>query len=250
MIREAVAAAWTWCVLAGLITLFFPFILLWRLIGWPVDRVNYWGGRLFRIAGATTARLTPRWHFSVRGEFPANPRLPFVVVANHESMSDILLLSMLPWEMKWLAKVELMWVPVLGWVMWAARDIGVRRGRASSARQAMDACRKRLDGGVCVMIFPEGTRSTTAQLLPFKDGAFRLARDAGVPILPIAIYGTRNAIARRDWRINPAIAIAEVLSPEPTEGVTDQQALKARVKEKIEAARERLRLELEGNPLT
>jgi 1-acyl-sn-glycerol-3-phosphate acyltransferase len=95
---------------------------------------------------------------------------------------------------------------------------------------------------VSVIIFPEGTRSPTDQLLPFKDGAFRLAIEAGVPILPLAIYGTRNAIARHDWRIHPATAVVEVLEPEPTTGV-DQHELKQRVRSRIEAARERLRQE-------
>ena len=72
--------------------------------------------------------------------------------------------------------------------------------------------------GVSVILFPEGTRAPSRELLPFKDGAFRLAIDAGVPILPLAIYGTRNAIARHDWRINPATAMVEVLEPEPTAG--------------------------------
>jgi 1-acyl-sn-glycerol-3-phosphate acyltransferase len=241
-VRNVVAAIWTWSVLILSLVLFFPAIMVWRIVGWPFDRVNYHGGRLFRLAGALTARLTPRWHFTVRGTLPANPRHPYVVVANHESFADMLLLCLLPWEMKWLSKVEIMWVPMLGWLMWAARDVGIKRGRAASARLAMAACRERLAGRVSVIIFPEGTRSSTDQLLPFKDGAFRLAIEAGVPILPLAIYGTRDAIARHDWRINPATAVVEVLEPEPTTGV-DQRELKERVRSRIAAARERLRQE-------
>lgn len=241
-IRNVIAAIWTWSVLAGSLVLFFPLIMAWRILGWPFDRMNYFGGRLFRLAGALTARLTPRWNFKVRGVFPTNPRHPYVVVANHESFADMLLLCLLPWEMKWLSKIEIMWVPVLGWLMWAARDVGVKRGRTASAKLAMAECRKRLAGHVSVIFFPEGTRAPTDQLLPFKDGAFRLAIDAGVPILPVAIHGTRNAIARHDWRINPATAVVEVLEPEPTAGVGLQE-LKARVRQRIEAARDRLRLE-------
>ncbi len=241
-IRNAIAAAWAWFVLIGCITLFMPLIVLWRLIGWPIDPMNYYCGRLFRIAAVIMVRLTPRWHFSVRGTLPANPRLPYIVVANHESFADILLLSHLPWEMKWLSKVELMWIPVLGWAMWGARDVGVHRGRGTSARLAMAACRVRLANHVSIMIFPEGTRSPTTELLPFKDGAFRLAVETGVPILPVAIHGTRDAMAKRDWRINPATAIVEVLAPEPSVGV-DQKELKRRVRDRIEAARNRLREE-------
>jgi 1-acyl-sn-glycerol-3-phosphate acyltransferase len=239
-LRNTVATVWSWLVLALCVSLVTPLILLWRVIGWPVDRANYLGGRLFRLTAVVMVRLTPRWHFRVTGLLPANPRLPYVVVANHESFADILLLSHLPWEMKWFSKVELMWIPIMGWAMWGAGDIGVKRGRAVSARQAMAAARRRLEQKVSVMIFPEGTRSPTRDLLPFKDGAFRLAVDAGVPILPLAIHGTRNAIARHDWRIGPATAVVEVLEPISSQGIT-QRELKERVRAAIEAARERLR---------
>jgi 1-acyl-sn-glycerol-3-phosphate acyltransferase len=239
-IRNTIAAIWTWFVLAACLTLFMPIIVLWRIVGWPFDRMNYFGGRLFRQAGAMTVRLTPRWHFAVRGTLPVDPRLPYIVVANHESFADMLLLCLLPWEMKFFSKVEIMWIPILGWSMWAARDVGVKRGRAVSARLAMAACRERLRHHVSVLIFPEGTRSPTSEMLPFKDGAFRLAVDSGVPILPLAIHGTRNAIARHDWRINAATATVEVLPPIPTAGV-NQQELKQLVRATIEAARTRMR---------
>jgi 1-acyl-sn-glycerol-3-phosphate acyltransferase len=133
-------------------------------------------------------------------------------------------------------------VPIMGWAMWGARDIGVKRGSARSARSAIAASIERLTHHVSVMMFPEGTRSPTSEMLPFKDGAFRLAIDAGVPILPLAIHGTRNAIRPHDWRINPATAIVEVLEPEPTAGVSVEE-LKSRVRARIEAARDRLRTE-------
>ncbi len=220
----------------------FPLVSFFRIVGWPFDRVNYIGGRIFRWAGLWTTWTTPRWSFSVRGTPPTNPRLPYVVVANHESFSDILLLCQLPWEMKWLSKIELMKIPVLGWTMWMANDIPVKRGRAASAKEAIANCRERLRQHCSVMMFPEGTRSLTEELLPFKDGAFRLAIDAGVPILPLAIHGTRNAIAKHDWRINPAVAVVEILEPVESSGKTTAE-LKQLVRLRIEAARDRMRSE-------
>ena len=125
----------------------------------------------------------------------------------------------------------------------AMTAIRMAGGKASSARDAMRACRRRLESNVSVMIFPEGTRSRSEEMLPFKDGAFRLAIEAGVPILPLAIHGTRQAIAKHDWRIGPARAIVEVLDPESTEGLTlaDVPALKARVRERIARARDALK---------
>jgi 1-acyl-sn-glycerol-3-phosphate acyltransferase len=244
-LRTTLASIWTWSMLGLSIAVLFPVVSLFRILGWPFDRVNYVGGRIFRWVGLWTAATTPRWKFSVRGTPPADPRRPYVVVANHESFSDILLLCHLPWEMKWLSKVEIMKIPVLGWVMWMANDIPVKRGRAVSVRDAMAACRERLAQRCSVMMFPEGTRSLTEEMLPFKDGAFRLAIDAGVPILPLALHGTRDAIAKHDWRINPAVAVVEILEPIESAGKTTA-ALKQEARDRIEAARNKLRLEMKG----
>lgn len=243
---DTLASIWTWAILALLVAVTFPLILVWRFVGWPLDPWNYAGGLLFRRIAWAVQALTPRWKFESRGAFPANPRLPYVAVANHESFADIILISTLPWEMKWLSKASLMMIPVFGWTMWAVRDVRVHRGRASSARDAMKACAARLRGRVSVMIFPEGTRSRTDEMLPFKDGAFRLAIETGTPILPLALHGTRQAIAKHDWRIGPSHAVVEVLEPEPVEGLTlkDLPALKQRVRERIFEARERLKEEV------
>ena len=173
---------------------------------------------------------------------PADPRRPYVVVSNHESFADILLISHLPWEMKWLSKAELFRLPVLGWLMRLAGDIPLQRGFGPSAIEAMAKCREALANRVSVMIFPEGTRSATADLLPFKDGAFRLAIDAGVPILPLVVRGTGTALPKHDWRFARSTAVVKVLEPVETDGLTvaDVPALKERVREIIVAARDAL----------
>jgi 1-acyl-sn-glycerol-3-phosphate acyltransferase len=165
-----------------------------------------------------------------------------VVVSNHESFTDILLISHLPWEMKWLSKAELFRIPIMGWMMWLVGDIPVKRGFGPSAIEAMARCRKALANRVSVMIFPEGTRSRTAELLPFKDGAFRLAIEAGVPILPLAVSGTRTALPKHDWRFGRSVAEVQVLEPVETAGmsVDDVPALKQRVRQIIITARDAL----------
>jgi 1-acyl-sn-glycerol-3-phosphate acyltransferase len=173
---------------------------------------------------------------------PEDPRRPFVVVSNHESFADILLISHLPWEMKWLSKAELFRIPIMGWMMWLVGDIPVKRGFGPSAVEAMERCRKALDNRVSVMIFPEGTRSKTAELLPFKDGAFRLAIEAGVPILPLAVSGTATALRKHDWRFGRSDAEVRVLEPVETAGLSlsDVPELKARVRQTIVEARDAL----------
>ena len=164
-------------------------------------------------------------------------------VSNHESFVDILLISHLPWEMKWLSKVEILRIPVLGWDMWLAGDVPVERGTARSAVKAMRRCAEILAQRVSVIIFPEGTRSPTGEMLPFKDGAFRLAIDAGVPILPLVVSGTGTALPKHGWRFGRSNAEVRVLPPVETTGLTtaDVGTLKQRVREVIERARQELR---------
>jgi 1-acyl-sn-glycerol-3-phosphate acyltransferase len=159
------------------------------------------------------------------------------VVSNHESFVDILLISHLPWEMKWLSKKELFKIPVAGWLMRMARDVEVDRADRASGSKALEECRKRLDDHVSVMIFPEGTRSTSGDLLPFKDGAFRLAIEAGVPILPLAVHGAATALPKHDWRFGRSTAEVRVLEPISTQGMTldDVDRLKSQVRARIVA---------------
>ena len=207
------------------------------------DPGRYAVGYLFRRIGPVMATLHPLWRFRTSGTPPANPRRPYVVVSNHESFADILLISHLPWEMKWLSKAELFKVPVLGWLMRLAGDIPVRRGEGRSAVEALQRCRTVLKRRVSVMIFPEGTRSPTPDMLPFKDGAFRLAIDAGVPVLPIAVSGTGTALPKHGWRFGRAKAEVRVLEPIETTGLTvkDVHALRERVRKMILEARDALR---------
>jgi 1-acyl-sn-glycerol-3-phosphate acyltransferase len=239
---QSLVSLWAWLVLIACILVWFPLMALIRLVTAPFDQGRYAVGYFFRRIGPVMASLNPLWHFGYTGAMPPDPRRPFVVVSNHESFADILLISHLPWEMKWLSKAELFRIPVMGWMMQLAGDIPVKRGFGPSAVEAMAQCREILKRRVSVMIFPEGTRSTTADLLPFKDGAFRLAIDAGVPVLPLVVRGTGTALPKHDWRFGRSTAVVKVLEPVETEGLTaeDVPTLKAKVREMIVRGREQL----------
>jgi 1-acyl-sn-glycerol-3-phosphate acyltransferase len=119
----------------------------------------------------------------------------------------------------------------------------VLRGVRRSAVEALRRAREILAQRVSVVIFPEGTRSTTGDLLPFKDGAFRLAIEAGVPILPLAVSGTSTVLRKHDWRFGRSRAEVRVLPPVETTGLTlkDVPALRERVRDMIVKARDELR---------
>lgn len=230
-------SVWSWFVFGACIALWLPLMSIVWLVTAPFDPSRYWTGYLFRKLTVVHEKLNPLWTFRVGGTMPANPRNPYVVVSNHESFVDILLISHLPWEMKWLSKKELFKIPVAGWLMRLARDVEVDRSDRASGSKALEQCRERLDDHVSVMIFPEGTRSTTGDLLPFKDGAFKLAIEAQVPVLPLAVHGAATALPKHDWRFGRSTAEVRVLEPVSTEGLTldDLDTLKATVRERIVA---------------
>lgn len=202
----------------------------------PFDRNRVVAGRYLRIVGTVLAKTFPPWRLRVEGRFPGKG--PYVVVANHQSMLDILLLSHVPREMKWVAKEELFRVPWVGWMLRMTGDIPVRRGDPESGGEALARARQYLENGMSVMIFPEGTRSAKGTLLPFKSGAFRLAIEAGVPVLPIAVHGTAHGMPKGGPWVRPCRATARLLEPVPVTGYSPDEATKLRdaVRARIAAA--------------
>jgi len=238
--------AWVWTTTVLTVLFGFVYVSLVWLVTAPFDPGRYAAGRAFRQLAVFCTWLNPYWSFETSGVRVRDPRRPYVAVSNHESYADIFLLSHLPWEMKWLSKDTIFKIPVMGWMMTMAGDIRLTRGNRDSAANAILQCRDRLAKKVSVMIFPEGTRSRTADLLPFKDGAFRLAIEAGAPILPIAVAGTRYAMAKGSFRFKRAHARCRVLEPIETAGMTldDVSALKTRTRAVIDDARHALMHEL------
>ncbi len=240
-----VCSVWGWLLLATFVLLFTPLVALVRLATWPFDRGAYAAGYLFRKVVVPPSTLNPLWTFRTSGQLPDDMRRPYVVVANHESFVDMLLISHLPTEMKWLSKSEIMNIPFLGWMMHLARDVKLVRDDRNSGPKALEACRGRLDDNVSVMIFPEGSRSKTGDLNKFKPGAFRLAIDNGHPILPLAVHGTRECLQANDWRMGRATAEVRVLEPIETSSLSrdDLPALRDQVRALISATRDELRSE-------
>jgi 1-acyl-sn-glycerol-3-phosphate acyltransferase len=243
---QRLVTAWAWTLWVLIVLVSFPVVGLVFLATAPFDPGRYAAGRTFRVLGSCCGRVVPWWHFRTTGRIVRDPRRPYVAVSNHESYADIFLLSHLPWEMKWLAKKTIFNIPVMGWVMRMAGDVPLVRGNRESAVGALARCRDRLARRVSVMIFPEGTRSATDELLPFKDGAFHLAVEAQVPVLPIAIAGTRACMAKHSFRVSRARAACRVLDPIATDGLgpADVPALRDRVRALIDAARRDLAAEL------
>lgn len=237
-----VVSVWIWLTTALVAAVWFPLMTVVYVATAPFDPGRYAVGRWFRRAAITCVALNPLWRFRTSGIVPEDPRRPYVAVSNHESFADIFLISHLPWEMKWLSKEAIFKIPVMGWMMRMAGDVPVKRNVRSSRAEALDQCRDRLAKRVSVMIFPEGTRSRDDDLLPFKDGAFRLAIETGTPVLPLVVAGTRHAMAKGSFVFRRARAEVRALPPISTDGlsVADAPALRERVRQLIAAERARL----------
>jgi 1-acyl-sn-glycerol-3-phosphate acyltransferase len=152
-----------------------------------------------------------------------DPRKAYVMVLNHNSMVDIISIYNLPLIFKWVSKKEVYRIPIVGQLLFAHGDIVINR---ASAKEAMQLVHTRglewLKKGASVSIFPEGTRSKDREIHNFKAGAFVLAKDAGVPILPIVLDGT-NTMVRNGWLMNWRNKITiRILPPVSAEDVVNR----------------------------
>ena len=178
------------------------------------DPVRYRTGYLFRRLDKALTWANSSWRLHISGETVENPRRPYVVVSNHQSLADIPLISNLPWEMKWIGKEELFRLPVIGWMMHLAGDISVDRKNARSGAKAMLKAQRYLEQNCSVMIFPEGTRTLDGRVRQFTDGAFHLAIRAKATILPMVIEGSFNCIPKNSWKFGePSDIRLKILPP-------------------------------------
>jgi 1-acyl-sn-glycerol-3-phosphate acyltransferase len=139
---------------------------------------------------------------------------PYVMVINHNSGFDIFASYIIPLNFRWVSKKEVFWVPFMGPLLYIHGDIPINRGNAAAAMaKVIEDGKLWLGRGASVAIFPEGTRSKDGEIHRFKAGAFNLAKEAGVEILPVVMTGTNNMF-RKKWLVNWTNHIAiKVLKP-------------------------------------
>jgi 1-acyl-sn-glycerol-3-phosphate acyltransferase len=194
-----------------------------------------WARTVLRGAG-TPVRITGRERIPLGG--------PVVYASNHSSMFDIwALASALPGSIRFVAKQELTRIPVFGRAMLAAGHVAIDRGSRARAMEAYArAARVIHELGVSTVVFPEGTRSRTGELLPFKNAPFGLAIAAHVPLVPVYVHDTFRILPKGGWRLRPTPIRVFVGEPIPTAGMTldDREALRERARAAILALRERV----------
>lgn len=175
---------------------FIPYGLVW-IVAFPFDKRRVVNRRLTMSWGRYYTWLIPGWKVSIEGEDNINPDRVYIILSNHQSLADIVILNNIRYGFTWVSKIENFRVPFLGWVMVMNRDIKLRRGSLSSIKRMMKDSLKELDRGNSILIFPEGTRSLDGEIGPFRDGAFKIAETSKLPILPIVVDGSGNALPKR-----------------------------------------------------
>ncbi|MCK4853098.1 MAG: 1-acyl-sn-glycerol-3-phosphate acyltransferase [Bacteroidales bacterium] len=171
-------------------------VLIWLVTRWFDRRLVVL--HLFScLWGSLYIWFNPLWRVRVKGRRNIPWRRSCVIVSNHQSMLDILVLYHLFVPYKWVSKKENFRIPIIGWNMRLNDYLEIERGQKNSYERLMNKARKTLGMGSSVMIFPEGTRYSGDHLGPFKVGAFRMAIDNKVNIVPIVMEGTARALPKK-----------------------------------------------------
>lgn len=229
-LAKTLASYGLWALILLTCPIFFVVALLVWLVTVPFDRRL----RVLHLYSCAWASLYtyvfPYWRTLVRNRDRLRNDTAYVVVSNHQSLLDILVLFRLYRHFKWVSKEEIFRLPFIGWNMALNRYIRIRRGDRQDAVRMMAACGEALESGSSIMIFPEGTRSLDGELRDFRHGAFTLALRHHVPILPIVLDGTLDALPKHGVTSPGADIVIQVLDPIPVDGFTDVDGLRDHVR--------------------
>lgn len=212
---------WLWLVLL-------PSVVLFTIIAAPVAILAcLFGGQRFanlRIAALWArliARLTPV-RVEIEGMENVEPGRSYVVVANHQSQYDIpVIYGFCGLDLRWVMKAEIGRIPFVAQGCRAIGHIFIDRSDPEQARAAINRAVADLPDGTGVLFFPEGTRSRNGELLRFRKGAFRVAIDRGLPVLPMTVTGTRAILQPGSFRVRPGrarLVIHPPIDPDPGAG--------------------------------
>ena len=223
-------------------TLFIPALIIWACT-LPFDKRQVWLHMYTSLWACLYLWTMPAWSVRTAGREKIRKNTSYLVVSNHQSSLDILVAFRLFFPFKWVSKVEMFRVPFIGWNMALNNYIRIVRGSEISRKKMMTACERALSKGCSLFFFPEGTRSRTGRLKPFKPGAFILAHQMKRPILTVAINGTKDALPKASLtfqgRYDIRIEVLEEIAYEEFAHLTVEQT--------AEMVRERIALHVDDH---
>lgn len=224
MASDTMLSSLYYVFLIALCTIFLVLSAVVLVITWPFQKSRRLVHELSRVLVRIFFFVPPCWRHRVIGMEHIDRRKSYVIVINHRAMIDIPALYFLPLNFRWVSKREVFRIPFFGQFLKIHGDICIDRGRASEAMaQLLREGGKWLGRGASVAIFPEGTRSKDGEIRRFKAGAFLLAKELGVPILPVVMDGTRTLMRPNllfNWgnririRVLPPVSADEVAASE------------------------------------
>lgn len=226
-IRLITTALWSaWFFTSGVFMV--AISVLVTLVTFPFDKnrriIHYWGG----VWSSLYFWTNPFWRREYIGLSNIDPSKTYVIVANHTSYWDILVLYAMFKPFKFVSKEAIFNMPNIGLQMRLAQYVKIVRGELKSIREMIGTCKKWLNQGSSVLIFAEGTRSEDGEIHPFKDGAFRLAVDCNVPLIPIVIDGTYEVLPKIQTLLKFQSDITVCVMPEVNAADFDRSSGKMR----------------------
>jgi len=185
-----------WIIGILFIIIFFPINCVVWIFSLPFDRNRASIHMILMWQSYLLVKMIPIWKIKIEGREKAVKGVTYVIISNHQSVLDTLIINCLRYRFKWVSKIENMKIPVLGLYLRMADYITVNRGNEESKVEMLEKSLNCLKNGTSVMIFPEGTRSKDMEVALFKRGAFQLAIEAGVPVLPVMLEGTGGILPK------------------------------------------------------
>lgn len=211
---------------------------------WPFDKARRVVHELSRVAVRIFFGIPPFWRFRIEGLEHVDKKGRYVIVLNHQAMSDIPALYFVPLNFRWVSKREVFKIPFFGQLLRLHGDICINRGKAAEAmEQLLRDGALWIERGASVAIFPEGTRSKDGEIHRFKAGAFELARKVQVPILPVVLEGTERLIHKNRlfrWRNTVTVKVLEPVSVQEVLS-TESKELAEQIHDRMAEARGKIR---------
>lgn len=184
---------YVWMYYVLLFSTFFVFILITFLVTFLFDKYRRIPNKALGFMAYLMIHPTPSWKIEMEGMEKFDDSKPTIFIGNHQSFMDIPLAYQLPWNMKWVVKQSMAYIPVMGWLVTLTGQLTINRSSKSALKKLSNLVNP-LKELVPVMIFPEGTRSLDGEIKSFKNGAFLLAMEHGFNIQPIVIDGAYGAL--------------------------------------------------------
>lgn len=228
------------------VSFWFVISVIVLILTYPFDKSRRWVHECSRCICIILYGVPPLMRRTIDGVENIEKGKPYVMVMNHNSGFDIFAAYKIPLNFRWVSKREVFRVPFMGWLLPIHGDIPIERGNASAAMAKVIRDGKLwLSRGASIAIFPEGTRSKTGEMGRFKAGAFNLAAEAGVDILPIVMTGTNEMIKgwKINWRNRVAIRVMPAIKADVV-AATDTKELMLQVRESMVEELAKLRAEV------